>query len=530
MFFIRNFGDEGQCSSSDHQVDAEHLTLDLPLPSTGADSVPTVFVRDRFALGDGGVTSNIYVDSNNQVHIVAYLPNPATHPVLYGEISVYRPGFQPPADCEAGWETVSLADQSKLAHSLSAAASGIGDAGEGLGPEDLEDDMATAMGLTFTAAQYSRFYAYRDIIFAPPVSPSQPVLMPVIYGEPPQLASPPTVSDVPSFLEMERTAAGVNSLCVVAGGVIPAIDGGCDPEPPITEYSIIGGKEGNGGWRVTATSVSLTPHAANLSGIASTEFAFFASSWSKYSSPVAMPEGFSKFYFRSIDGSGNYEQTHDLNFAVDTVPPTITYSISKSDGGLDIDYVVSDPTPGSGAAGLEYKSDAPGVSISGFSPGASGRVHLNTLCADLELWGVDNAGNQQTPHVHSVDRTPPKIVVNPSQVCLWPPNGKEVELGLSATFNAKATDVCDPSPSLAFTGLSSNEPTSPGEMSFSSTDLCVNQSRLGTGSGRFYTGTITSSDYAGNVSTVDVSAEVPHDQGNACVGTSVIGTSVSSCP
>ena len=87
------------------------------------------------------------------------------------------------------------------------------------------------------------------------------------------------------------------------------------------------------------------------------------------------------------------------------------------------------------------------------------------------------------------------------------------------TVSYTATDNCGPVTSSL--SVASNEPVD-GEADWEIIDehkLRLRAERLGTGTGRIYTITITATDAAGNSTTQDVTVAVPHDNGNIIVQT-----------
>jgi hypothetical protein len=99
---------------------------------------------------------------------------------------------------------------------------------------------------------------------------------------------------------------------------------------------------------------------------------------------------------------------------------------------------------------------------------------------------------------------------------LWPPNHKM----RTVTVSAVVTDDTDPAPTWAITGVTSNEPEagpgadkSPDCVITGPNTVQLRAERLGNGSGRIYTITITASDASGNTATATVEVTVPHDKG-----------------
>ena len=139
-------------------------------------------------------------------------------------------------------------------------------------------------------------------------------------------------------------------------------------------------------------------------------------------------------------------------------------------------------------------------------------THVVTLAA------TDMAGNSASDNVTVtvVDTTPPEINATAVPSILWPPNHKYVEVKINAT----AYDICDPSPTLTFVSITSNEPeNAKGDGNTVDDIVIVNDftfnlraERSGTGSGRIYTITYQATDISGNTAMASVSIEVPHNQ------------------
>jgi hypothetical protein len=130
---------------------------------------------------------------------------------------------------------------------------------------------------------------------------------------------------------------------------------------------------------------------------------------------------------------------------------------------------------------------------------------------------TDAAGNEETPKTLTVrlDTGAPAINGLPGGNCLlWPPNNKMRQVAV-----VSAGDALSGVATLQVTATS-NEPSDPADP-----DAVVKPDgsggfvvelradRLGSGSGRVYTLTATSTDLADNVRTVTATCTVPHDQG-----------------
>jgi hypothetical protein len=136
----------------------------------------------------------------------------------------------------------------------------------------------------------------------------------------------------------------------------------------------------------------------------------------------------------------------------------------------------------------------------------------------VTLNATDMAENSASDNltVTVVDTTPPEINATATPNVLWPPNHKYVEVHVTVTVY----DICDPSPTLTFVSITSNEPDNGvGDGNTVNDIVIINDftfnlraERSGTGCGRTYTITYQATDASGNTATATVTVEVPHNQ------------------
>ena len=134
------------------------------------------------------------------------------------------------------------------------------------------------------------------------------------------------------------------------------------------------------------------------------------------------------------------------------------------------------------------------------------------------LNATDMGGNTGTDTVvvTAVDTTPPEISVTVTPNILWPPNHKYADVEVTVT----ASDVVDPSPTVTFVSMTSNEPENGKGDGNTSNDMMktgdfafkLRAERSGTGSGRVYTITYKATDASGNNAMGSVTIEVPHNK------------------
>jgi hypothetical protein len=135
---------------------------------------------------------------------------------------------------------------------------------------------------------------------------------------------------------------------------------------------------------------------------------------------------------------------------------------------------------------------------------------LGSTPVTLTVSDNKGASSQCTGTVTVVDNTPPPrpvMWVNPS--VLWPANHKMIDV----TLNYDATDNCE-QPACQINSVTSNEPISSADYAIMDAHhVRLRAERLGSGSGRIYTITVTCTDVSDNSSNQLVTVIVPHDQG-----------------
>jgi hypothetical protein len=136
----------------------------------------------------------------------------------------------------------------------------------------------------------------------------------------------------------------------------------------------------------------------------------------------------------------------------------------------------------------------------------------------LTLNATDDSGNTGTDTVTVivVDTTPPEITVSVTPDSLWPPNHKYVQVEATVT----AQDVGDPSPTITFVSITSNEPDNGKGDGNTVNDVVIlddctfefRAERSGNGVGRVYTITYQATDASGNSAQASATVTVNHNQ------------------
>lgn len=208
---------------------------------------------------------------------------------------------------------------------------------------------------------------------------------------------------------------------------------------PVTTLQVTGGTLGQNGWYVAPPTVTLTAQDLGGQGIQAIEYSFDQTNWTPYTVPFAYPqEGATVLYYRTRDNAGTQEPAKSRPFQLDTQRPSATGTVGTT-GGVTLNYTATDPTPGSGVAGVyTIVRGAGGSPSQSFNAGISGVLTLPTTCSAVEFWSQDVAGNEQSPHAVVGDTVAPTFTSVPAAVVSTKCTGAA---GLSIG-TATATDDC----------------------------------------------------------------------------------------
>jgi hypothetical protein len=134
-----------------------------------------------------------------------------------------------------------------------------------------------------------------------------------------------------------------------------------------------------------------------------------------YTGPITLSEGQNTIYYGSTDPAGNAEPVRESIINVDTRAPTATAILSSNYTALN--FTVTDPTPGSGPAGLHAIVTVGGTaSAAQFVAGASGTLSVDPTFQYIEYWAEDVAGNQGA---HAFVWNYPSKILNDAPVGYW---------------------------------------------------------------------------------------------------------------
>ena len=181
------------------------------------------------------------------------------------------------------------------------------------------------------------------------------------------------------------------------------------PKTSITLTNVV---NGNNGWMVVPVTVTLTAADRSGFGIDKIEYSSDGVTWTTYTGPFEYAtQGVTTLFYRARDKAFNQEPNNAQAFKIDSRLPTTTGSLTTT-GGVKLTYSVTDPTPGSGVAGLHIVQGT-GSTTSTFVTAPSGTLTLAVACSAVEFWGEDVAGNTSTPHAKFADTVAPVFTSSP---------------------------------------------------------------------------------------------------------------------
>lgn len=557
--FVRNSGNEGECSSLDHYLDVTRYTFRLPPRISpelyGALNLGATRIETNIVSPSDGAPPPTYEMSLDPQHpdllLTVPLPDPNVRSWRAGDVTVtyelnqpVDPSFLCPLalDPELVFDTpparpgVPLGDEAGCGAGLATPVASRGArffsamrpaAKEAAADGDQSPEaMTAAIWAALTPEQQSQaIAAFQALMPAREDRGVKTVPASPATFEPPAPEVPVSEIGPPSIRFMLRESAKLRAICAATSGNVPVVaDGFCASAPPFTELGTSGVTAGSDGWSITPVTVTLVPHDSSGAGIASVEYSRDGSNWLPYAGPFIAGEGIVTVYYRSTDRQGNVEPANDRVIKTDSRPPHSQVTTSISGGELAVAYSVSDPVPGSGAQSMHLTPMGRVQTIAPLVvPAPSGELRLPTQCRDFEYWATDAAGNEEAPHNRSVDASPPALSLSPGSLCMWPPDHGRVVFRLGSDVAATATDDCDPAPSLRIAGVTSSEPDNglgdgdtANDVSYSDHAFCVRRERAGTGSGRTYTVAVEAKDESGNTTIQHILVQVPHQQLPGC--------------
>jgi hypothetical protein len=314
--FVRNWGDEGECSSLQHYLDLTTITVDLPRPpGVTASAVPTLEAAN----------SHFYEHAANglKVHpvpggaqVTFKLSAPAGQPWEVGELHLHWPtGSAPDRKVEPASTNRPAVKQDASLHSAAPQTRAHAHSNEPGSAEALEQAIWNHM----TPAQ-KQIDAKLHQILLPPAPILQVVAVtPQVTADSPSFPrTPPTVSTGPDPRERAEFDARMHALCASTRGDPPTQPRLCAQRryAPVTTVSFRSAGRGPRNSLRAPVAVTLAAFAANSSGIRLIQYRIGSRRWQRYSHPFVLGAGTQTIFYSSTDGGGRSDTTRQTTLHI----------------------------------------------------------------------------------------------------------------------------------------------------------------------------------------------------------------------
>ncbi|MFK8910539.1 OmpL47-type beta-barrel domain-containing protein [Streptomyces sp. YS-3] len=415
VFMVRNSGNEGECGSQQHYLDAHAITVDVPRPPGLPATATASLVGNNEFLAHGTRSAPAVHNSKGGVQVTFTLPNGENKPWEVGELHLnWTAGAAKATTAAATPATARTTTPSPI--TLSEPATRLAD--EPGDENDPEERITRAYEALTPSQRALADEMYAQLRPAAIVDDETTATAFMTSTAPAFPTGVPTVSHAPDPRGLARLHAQFQALCSAGGGNLPGL-AICPAlnQPPLTRLATTGGAPGQNGWLVSPVTATLTAYDANGSGIDHTEYSYDGTNWLPYTGPFTLPEGDYTFSFRSKDKKGNLEEVRSKAFRIDTKAPLTTATLlpaANANGWIAADGTVSlhaaDPQPGSGVAAITYSTSGaqttPATTVTGDSAAFTVSREGETV---VTFHATDRAGNPEPDRTLTVrvDKSPP---------------------------------------------------------------------------------------------------------------------------
>lgn len=297
FFFVRNWGDEGECSHEQHYLEATQISLQLPPPVLEGQNTKfttaTLNEGETQVLGSGASTDHTFFSGAEGTFVTFNLPQGDAQGFVFGEISL-------------NWKAQGAAPGGPQPRSRPQRPARPGRAiaeSEKQRPENGLRELWSG----FTSEQQQ---TYKQILTA--LYPGQPRRTTTLHRirvtttPPHKPKTVPRLREAPATEKLRRDTARLQAFCAATGGHLPKQLQWCAEAkvPPVTIMSTTGGTR-NADGSIAPVTVSLKVYDADGSGIGTTQYSFDGQNWKPYSGPFALPAGITNVYHRSTSKRGS---------------------------------------------------------------------------------------------------------------------------------------------------------------------------------------------------------------------------------
>lgn len=306
FFFVRNWGDEGECSRYQHYLQTDTITLEIPPPVLAIANPPhfataTLNKNASQVLGTG--TDNIvhFFSGKEGTFVTFKLSDAVTQPFAFGEF-------------ELSWK---------------AAAGSPGSPGPHRAPlkriarprERETTRVEQRLNTIWKGATPEQRQLFHTLVTS--ISPARHAIVSkalnfeVLAAAPRRAVKAPAVTVGPATEKMQRDAARLQAMCAATGGKLPSQPSWCSEAkvPPVSILTTTGGAQG------TPVTATLTVYDASGRGLGPVQYSLDGKTWKTYTGPFTLPAGTSTVYHRARDKEDNLEEIRKHSVTTGAVTP-----------------------------------------------------------------------------------------------------------------------------------------------------------------------------------------------------------------
>lgn len=309
FYFVRNWGNEGECSHLQHYLMASQITVKIP-PPTITDFKggflkfgTSVLNQNPPVLGVGADGTLQFYSGREGTFVTFNLQEGATQPYAFGEFELsWNQAVPGEIIVDSGQLFADKIPELRTGFKTSGAGQHTADK-----PIDPEEHLANMWKKTTPAQQQTFKTLLNSLSPAKPRRVNSPIRVEIMTRPPQRPKHAPRVSNAPATEKLQRDAARMQAWCAATRGHLPDHPTWClDAKvPPVTVLTTTGGAVSTNARE--PVKAALTAYDASGAGIGATEYSFDGQTWQNYTGPFTVAEG-RTVHYRSKDKKGTQEE------------------------------------------------------------------------------------------------------------------------------------------------------------------------------------------------------------------------------
>jgi hypothetical protein len=311
-FFVRNWGDEGMCSSAQHYLDANTIQVRVHKPdAVPQGTMPALVTTIGWAHEANGPM--VWTVEGDYVVFSFPMPPGEKEAMYYGEVHIQ---WVRPAAAASAAAPAPAPPRAAAATNAASIVTGAGGAsGGGTDPADPgePEDALLQVWSEFTPSQQATANRLFSELYQRPASVGDQPLNLVFSATPsPKPTHVPSVRTAPATEKLRRDKARDSAWCAATSGALPEFPGVCVTVAPVTEATVSLAIPSANNCFFNPHLVTLQALDASGTGIDFTEWSLDGGvTWRRYAAPFYVSDG-QTVSFRAHDHHGNVGDTRKV--------------------------------------------------------------------------------------------------------------------------------------------------------------------------------------------------------------------------